>query len=145
MNLPRRLTPEESDALNAVLQKLSARARHTLTLSGLLQRWQDFVLQIEQGYQDSIYEYTNDLSVRDLLEEVLKEVPQTLQKELTQLIRPWDARFDNATKKTRRPVLPHIGQESLSWWWFRVPKHLGEELEADLRSLVEDSVRRAWR
>ena len=134
MNLPSRLTPEESDALNAVLQKLSARARHTLTLSGLLQRWQDFVLQVEQGYQDSIYEYTNDLSVRDLLEEVLKECPQTLRKDLMPLIRPWDARFDNATKKTKQPVLPHIGQESLSWWWFRVPERLGKELKEDLRS-----------
>jgi len=134
MRLYRHLTPEEFDALNAILQRLSKRAKYILTLEQLLHRWQDFVVQAERGYQNSIYEYTNDLSVRDLLEEILRESPQTLRKELMQLIRPWDERFYNATKRIKRPVLPNVGQESRSWWWFRVPKSVGGELEEDLRS-----------
>jgi hypothetical protein len=41
------------------------------TVRQLLRRWASFVRQVETGYDDTIYDYTNDLSVRDLLEEKL--------------------------------------------------------------------------
>jgi hypothetical protein len=134
MKMLRHLSSEEADALNTILLGLSERAKRTLTLNQLLQQWGDFVVQVERGYQDSIYEYANDLSIRDLLEEILRGVTQTLQEKLTQLIQPWDERFYNATKKTKQPVLPSMAQESLRSWWFRVPKNLGGELKEDLRS-----------
>jgi len=130
--LRRRLTPQETALLNATLRRLSKRAKHPITLEHLLQRWQDFVVQIERGYEDSIYEYTNDLSVRDLWEEILRGVPQGLRQELSEWIRPWDERFYKATRSVRRPILS-AGRSSLHWWWFRVPKRVGEALGADLR------------
>ncbi len=134
MKMFQQLSSEETDALNTILGWLSERAKRTLTLNQLLQQWGDFVVQIERGYQDSIYEYANDLSVRDLLEEILVKATQALREKLTELIQPWDERFYNATQKTQRPVLPGMAQESLRSWWFRVPKNPGRELEQDLRS-----------
>ena len=51
------LDPEERDELARLLGEDS--------LGALLRRWSHFVTQVERGYDDSIYEYTNDLSVRD--------------------------------------------------------------------------------
>ena len=54
------LTPEERDELARLLGEDS--------LGSLLRRWSEFVTQVERGYDDSIYEYTNDLSVRGRLD-----------------------------------------------------------------------------
>ncbi|NPA06271.1 MAG: hypothetical protein GXO54_02580 [Chloroflexi bacterium] len=128
------LTPEEADALKQIEQRLSKRARYELTLNRLLQQWRALVTQVEQGYQDSIYEYTNDLSARDLLEEILQEVPPSLREQVASWLRPWDARFDRATEKLDRPILANLEPAAAAWWWFRVPKKLGKELDDDLRA-----------
>ncbi len=57
------LDPEQREEL--------ARLLGGATLGSLLQDWQRFVTAVERGYDDSIYEYTNDLSVRDRLERVV--------------------------------------------------------------------------
>jgi hypothetical protein len=64
------LTPDESRALSEILADLSQRAKYEVSLDRLLSNWVRFVDEVEQGYQDSIYEYTNDLSNRDTLEEI---------------------------------------------------------------------------
>ena len=132
MVLPRQLTLEEAELLNALLVRLSERAKYPLTLGHLLRQWQNFVVQVERGYEDAIYEYTNDLSIRNLWEEILRGVTPKLREELARLIRPWDERFYNATKETNRPILSDV-QDPHYWWWCRVPKKLGEEIEADFR------------
>ena len=128
------LSNEAADTLDVILLELSKRAKHPLTFNQLLRQWGDFVVRVERGYRDSIYEYVNDLSVRDLLEEILERATQTLREDLTELIQPWDERFYNATEEANRSVLPGVTQESPQHWWFRVPKKLGGELEEDLRS-----------
>ncbi len=128
------LPPDASAALEGVLQRLSRRAGYPMSLQQLLQQWRNFVVRVEQGYADSIYEYMNELSVRDLLEEILRSVPHGLQKALAQWITPWDKRFAEATREIGRAMLPAVEQEAPLWWWFRIPKNPGEELEEDLRS-----------
>jgi len=73
-----------------------------------LATWCSFVERVERGYSDSIYEYTNDLSSRDLLEELLAKAPESAKAKLTRFIHPS--------------------------WWFGVPRIVGGELEADLHS-----------
>ncbi len=65
-DVTQRLPSDASAALEGALQRLSRRAGYPMSLQQLLQRWQHFVVRVEQGYADSIYEYTNELSVRDL-------------------------------------------------------------------------------
>ena len=57
------LSPNERTELARLLDGSS--------LDALLREWRAFVTQVERGYDDSIYEYTNDLSVRDRLERLL--------------------------------------------------------------------------
>ena len=89
--------------------------------------------QVERGYEGSIYEYTNDLSTRDLLEEILLQVARSLHDRLSGVVRPWNERFHAATRKSTRPLAPGVAKDAPAWW-FRVPKHLSTELENDLRS-----------
>ena len=135
MTTRRPLTSEETTVLERIQHRLSERAGHSLTLNQLFQRWREFVIQVEQCYQDSFYEYTNDLSVRDVLEEILQEVPPSLREELTSEIRPWDERFTEATREIKQALLPNVTPGSLPWWWFRIPKNLGEILKEDLRTM----------
>ena len=128
------LSPEEAQELKRLLASLSERAKYPLSLNDLLERWKNFVHQVEQGYQHSIYEYTNDLSTRDLLEEILLGVPSALHDKLANIIAPPDKRFFDSTLEVARPLLQGIDGESPNAWWLRVPKKLTEQLEEDLRS-----------
>jgi hypothetical protein len=108
-------------------------AEETRTVRQLLRRWAAFVRQVEAGYDDTIYDYTNDLSVRDLLEEKLSSLPPADGDALRAELRPWDDRFEAATRPSIRPVAPGVRDREYAWW-FRVPLKLSEELASDLRS-----------
>ena len=82
--------------------------------------------QVEKGYEGSIYEHTNDLSTRDVLEEILLKVARSLHAKLINAVQPWDDRLYEATRKITRPLAPGLSQDAPAWW-FRVPKNLSEE------------------
>jgi hypothetical protein len=100
------------------------------TLGSLLQDWRGFVTAVERGYDDSIYEYTNDLSVRDRLERVVAGASPGLRAQLEQALAADDARFETATEEAERP----LGATYTTWWWRRVPRRLAGELADDLRA-----------
>ena len=99
----------------------------------LLSQWRRFVLAVEEGYQLTIYDYTNDLSTRDLLEKMVQQAPCGLLSRLKAQLAEWDRRFLAATRRVKRPLLPALEGEPLDWWWYRVPKKPGRELLEDLR------------
>jgi hypothetical protein len=101
--------------------------------------WQYFTMEVARGYPYTIYDYTNDLIVRDRIAEVVAGVVP-LPPHLAERVAECDARFRNATVERSTP-LPHLlemfgGQpvEPRGWWWFRHPTQPGEELAADLAS-----------
>ncbi|MCB1029747.1 MAG: hypothetical protein KDA95_00330 [Acidimicrobiales bacterium] len=99
-------------------------------MGALTSSWRTFVVSVERGYGDSIYEYTNDLTTRDrvalVLEEVSDEVRGTVEPELVTI----DARFVEATGPSQVPIPGGDGQ---GWWW-RVPSRLEGELRSDLEA-----------
>jgi hypothetical protein len=100
------------------------------TLGSLLQEWGHFVTAVERGYDDSIYEYTNDLSVRDRLERVVAGASPGLRGQLEQALAADDGRFEAATEDAERP----LGATYTTWWWRRVPRRRVGELADDLRA-----------
>ncbi|HQN44652.1 MAG TPA: hypothetical protein PLA25_10995 [Anaerolineaceae bacterium] len=126
------LSSEEECMLEPILASMSRKANHTLTLPLLMERWKNFVDEVEAGYDDCIYEYTNDLTVRDLLQIVLDNSPLTLRDKLIGALQIWDQRFDAATEISARSVLPDKGKAQ-AWWWFRVPIRPGAEIKNDLQ------------
>jgi hypothetical protein len=117
------LTPEEREQLKSLL------AAGGESLNELVRRWTDLVRAVEHGYDDSIYEYTNDLSVRDRLEDLVTAASPTLRAKLERALAPVDERFTAATEEAARP----LGERSP--WWRRVPKRREGELAEDLRAL----------
>jgi hypothetical protein len=101
------------------------------SLGALLQGWSRFVTEVERGYDDSIYEYTNDLSVRDRLERVVAGASPGLREQLERAVADDDRRFTAATEEAARP----LGATRTAWWWRRVPVRRVGELADDLESL----------
>lgn len=132
MNLITDLSPDDARITNVICAAYSARAKFPISLEYLAERWTRFVAEVEQGYRATIYDYTNDLSVRDLWEDLLLRVPQPLRAKLLVMLTPWDDRFYEATRPVVKPL--HTGAEAGRHWWFRVPKNLSGDLEGDLQS-----------
>ena len=47
--------------------------RRSWSPAGYIEAWRSFVTECEEGYQWNIYEYENELSVRDAIEKVLSD------------------------------------------------------------------------
>jgi hypothetical protein len=127
----RRLGSRGASRLARLLAELAGRAD---SLDAMLRRWSDFVTEVERGYDDSIYEYTNDLSVRDRLERVVQGAGPRLRAELEGSLAEDDRRFEAATEESARP-LGEFGEASPPWWWRRMPRRRVGELAEDLESL----------
>jgi hypothetical protein len=128
-----KLSPEEQRTLDRVLAAESESGAPAVSFRELVAGWESFVRQVERGYDGSIYEYTNDLSIRDRLQRVLAAAPADLARRAADLLGPADERFQAATRPSIRPVAPGVRGDRAAWW-FRVPLKLLAELEEDLRS-----------
>jgi len=124
------LTPEEREQLARLLAQLATRTGREDSLGAMHGRWRDFVTKVERGYDDSIYEYTNDLSVRDHLEAVAAGAGPTLSAKVQDAIAEDDRRFEAATQEADRPLGAFT--EEAPTWWRRVPRRLVGELAEDL-------------
>ncbi len=121
------LTPDEQDELARLLAGDDS-------LGALLRGWSDFVTHVERGYGDSIYEYTNDLSVRDRLERLVQAAGPGLRAKLAGALAADDRRFEAATEESAR-ALGEFGLQTPQWWWRRVPRRLTGELAEDLAGM----------
>ena len=125
------LNREERAELARLLAELAARTGREDSLNAMLGRWSTFVTAIERGYDDSIYEYTNDLSVRDRLESVTAGAGPALRAKLGDALAEDDRRFEAATEEAARP----LGEDRAAAWWRRVPRRRVGERARDLDAL----------
>jgi hypothetical protein len=127
------LNQEEREELARLLAELAARTGREDSLNAMLGRWGTFVTAIERGYDDSIYEYTNDLSVRDRLESVTAGADPALRAKLDDALAEDDRRFAAATEEIDRPLGQFTGEAPS--WWRRAPRRRVGELAGDLDAL----------
>jgi hypothetical protein len=103
------------------------------SLGQLVEAWDRLVEQVEEGYDDNIYEYTNNLFVRDLIDQaiadpILKRFPQV--RALRERVAPIDERFRAATQDG-----VDMGSDDDPWWRRRVARRAGAEFADDIKSL----------
>lgn len=98
----------------------------------VMQAWERFLEKVELGYELSIYDYTNDLSIRSILATVLDRVEGEPKKRITRWLEPLDHRFTRATFVSPRPPFPGaLTRRPDHWWYARLPvKLLGELKES---------------
>jgi len=121
------LSPTESIAVERLLAMQTEKAKHAITLPYLANKWSRFVTNVENGYQLTIDDYTNSLAVRDLIQEILDVCPEN--SSLKEWVSEWENRFIKVTKVVKEPLLPPFPNESLGWWWFRIPINPGNEMK----------------
>jgi hypothetical protein len=123
--------------LDRAEQSLAQRAKFDLRLEKLLRDWSALAMDAEEGYQYGLDEWKNDLSNRELLEEIVGSAG-ALGEKLGRLIAPWDERFKRATVRSAQPAGGFmkegrlLGRYETGWWWFRYPQVLLAE-SSDLR------------
>jgi len=131
-----KLSELEGAAVQSALDRLSARAGYRLSLNGLYNKWSMFVTEIERGYPDTIYEYSNSLGVRDILEELCGGVPKSAGDVITRALIPIDDRYERATRPSSKPIVAGAGDRSPRW--FRIPIILSDNLKSDIESEMRD-------
>jgi len=107
-------------------------ARRDWSPAAYIDAWRSFVLDCEDGYQWSIYEYENELGVRDVIDQVLSASELTEYPELpifAGTVAEIDERF--ASLLRTGPTLP---RESAVWWHAGLPGHAGPDLVADAKA-----------
>jgi hypothetical protein len=110
--------------------KEETKIRKDLTLESYIQEWAAFVGEIEKGYDLTIFDYTNDLAIRDILQRVLQLLSEPGRGMVEEVLEPLDRRFLTATTEIKRP----LRGEDRSFWRVRIPKLLVGELREDLES-----------
>jgi hypothetical protein len=133
------LLPEEYKIANAIFMdvRLKYVRVERRSLNDFLDKWSKIVVSVERGYRGIVAEYQNDLSYRDMLEEVRRAAPDVIQEKLTAVLVPLDKRFCEATYEVSQPLFINKSKED-GFWWFRVPRKL------QLSKGMEEYTRRDW-
>ncbi|MFJ3405442.1 hypothetical protein [Promicromonospora sp. NPDC090134] len=110
--------------------------RAAFTVTDRLNAWADLVSVIEAGYDDDIFEYTNDLYCRNWLHEAWLLLDEPVVQLLTPRVRSLDDQYKDVTVDDDGTVLAqfHRLPGPDLWWWRRHPRILTGELGRSLRS-----------
>jgi len=107
-------------------------------LKGLVQRWEETGTSLTKGYSLGLDDYLNDMDVRQLIADTLPLTTQTERKKLKPRVIQADARIKKFLKPVRA-CLWGAGEAKRNgwtarknWWYFRLPKHPGPDLLAEL-------------
>ena len=119
------MTAEDYDSVERAQQVMQERWRPA-SLNAQVDAWACLVQEIEDGYSMTVDDYTNDLSVREWLDQVRPMLTEHVRNSLSSRLAPLDERFDEATAIPSRP-LPGCGTGR----WCRVPRRLIGELRED--------------
>jgi hypothetical protein len=91
--------------------------------AGLIERWQKFVSEVDEGYRFGLEDYRNDLDLRGIIETLDlagDEATRNADQHLAALLTP-------AAKRLWESC------DGNPFWDFGYPKNAGEELLADLQ------------
>lgn len=106
------------------------RGRGPYTPAGIVGAWEQLVEMVEAGYEDNVYEYDNDLAIRDLIEELV-QLPALAEFPEFGWFRESVAALDDRMRSglSAEPIrLP-----GHRWWRSHLPVKAGAELADDLK------------
>jgi hypothetical protein len=107
--------------------------RRAFSPNETIDAWQSFVAECEDGYTFGIYEFENDLSVRDRIHLALQSATLSRYEELS-TFRVRSAEIDKRFKALVAAG-PKVRANEERWWRRRLPAVGGEELADDATRL----------
>lgn len=121
-------TRKEELLLSALLPPTT---RHR-TFADLIGRWNRIVDEVESGYRLGIYDYRNDLTIREIIARITEQMDERLQRKIATILAPLDERFIGASVIAPKPVFPGaFARHAEAWWYLRLPHKLEAELLED--------------
>jgi hypothetical protein len=104
-----------------------------LTLSSALGAWKVLIDEVGAGYQWSIDEYTNDLTVRDWLDQAWPLLSQRVRDARDPELAALDQRWRAATVDDGGAMVGRYFcvDASSGWWWRRRPRVIEGEFAED--------------
>jgi uncharacterized protein YerC len=113
--------------------------RKAFTVAEMVDNWAWLVAEVENGYDDSVDEYTNDLYCRNWLHEAWLLLDDHLILAWSPQIKALDDRFRAATINDDGQAVAQFHRISgfattTMWWWRRHPRILVGDLGRSLRS-----------
>ena len=100
----------------------------------LLDEWRDFVRECEAGYAWNVYEYHNDLSIRDRIQAALDD-DQADDPGFPANVAQIDERF----RALLQPGVV-VGPEDGPWWHRGVLRYAGPDLASELKDWFQVDV-----
>ncbi|GGN48856.1 hypothetical protein GCM10011579_001970 [Streptomyces albiflavescens] len=141
--LVRRLTPEDRAAVSlfdlqrlqveraGVSEQTASQLREpTYGVLSCLRLWQVLIRRMEQDWPSTdyymVYEYLNNLTVRDSLEEYVEALPQQVAVKIRRTLDLLDERYTTVTTSDGGAELslywrPLAEGREARWWWLRTP------------------------
>jgi hypothetical protein len=123
------LSRPESNQVHHVTKGFEERAKRPMNLNQLIRDWNLFVREVANGYGLGLDEYMNDLSTRDLLEELMAGIDAEPAGKILTAITHADDEYAAATAEVGAPLQPARAHR----WWYRVPRRADGDLQDDLR------------
>ena len=109
-------------------------------LVGLIEGWEHTAHQVQRGYPLGLDDYLNDLDARQLIEDLVTEVPGTAPDFMLKRIEAADLSMQEAVQ----PVEECLWGEALAdregwtpeenWWYFSLPKNPGQQMTDELEN-----------
>ena len=118
--------------LDEKISRLQAGFTRVFSLIQMEEVWLQFVEECEEGYGCSIYEFDNDISVRDRIDLILSH-EDLCRVAAVEHLRAETAKVDERFRTLLRTDVT-IKSDDAPWWRRGVLKYAGEEYAQDIRS-----------
>lgn len=127
----------EIKELRKLTSEISEKCGFPITLDKLIQSWEVFVSECENGYSDLIDEYTNDLSSRSLIADIMGRVSSAFAAKIISRVNESDKKFLEVTKPISEPLMNVSDKptEIEKMLYFRIPKKCIGDLKENLMDM----------
>jgi len=130
--------PADEQALFTRLARARIPPKTPLTPESVLDEFAHLIEECAATYQYGFDDYTNDLTVREVLQDILDKAPTVGLNSLRARVADLDERFRSVTAKLPHPVFAaQLAREAPAkyFFYYRIPRDPGEEFLNDLRRM----------
>ena len=133
---------EDRDPVREYLQQ-TGNAQHVIEqgLEGLVERWENLVQLVKDGYTLGLDDYLKDLDVRQLIDEVMAVATDEQHEEYTDRINRADEWMKSLVKPSTGCLWgDEVAEEEgwsaeKNWWYFSRPIKAGKNLLAEIEEV----------